>query len=130
MARRPDTMATATRRWNTGKAAHLCCTFAFFCVAPNTLAQYRFDSYTTDNGLPQNSIWAMCQTRDGYIWLATGEGLLRFDGVRFQVFNSTNTPARSGRLWRRTHDRALSAGPGDSLYGAEFHQAGRHAIRV
>jgi signal transduction histidine kinase/streptogramin lyase len=93
MARRPDTMATATRRWNTGKAAHLCCIFAFFCVAPNTLAQYRFDSYTTDNGLPQNSIWAMCQTRDGYIWLATGEGLLRFDGVRFQVFNSTNTPA-------------------------------------
>ena len=85
MARRPDTIATATRRWNVGKAAHLCCILAFFCVAPNTLAQYRFDSYTTDNGLPQNSIWAMCQTRDGYIWLVTGEGLLRFDGVRFHT---------------------------------------------
>jgi signal transduction histidine kinase/ligand-binding sensor domain-containing protein len=64
-----------------------------FCAVSSAPAQYHFDSYTTDSGLPQNSIWAMCQTRDGYIWLATGEGLLRFDGVRFEVFNSINTPA-------------------------------------
>jgi len=34
-------------------------------------AQYRFDSWTADNGLPQNSVQAIRQTRDGYLWLAT-----------------------------------------------------------
>lgn len=55
-------------------------------------AQYRFDSWTTDNGLPHNAVWALRQTRDGYLWLATGDGLVRFDGVRFRVFNKANTP--------------------------------------
>lgn len=54
---------------------------------------YRFDSWTTDNGLPQGSINSILQTRDGYIWLATFGGLARFDGLRFQVFNAaTDVP--------------------------------------
>jgi signal transduction histidine kinase/ligand-binding sensor domain-containing protein len=56
-------------------------------------AQYRFDHWTTDNGLPQNTVRAIVQTRDGYLWLTTFDGLARFDGVRFTVFDKSNTPA-------------------------------------
>lgn len=55
-------------------------------------AQYRFDHWTADNGLPQNSVRDIVQTRDGYLWLATFDGLVRFDGVRFTVFNKSNAP--------------------------------------
>jgi signal transduction histidine kinase/ligand-binding sensor domain-containing protein len=58
-------------------------------------AQYRFDSWTADNGLPQNSIHAIHQARDGYLWLATSDGLVRFDGARFTVFNKSNSPGIS-----------------------------------
>jgi signal transduction histidine kinase/ligand-binding sensor domain-containing protein len=54
-------------------------------------AQYRFDSWDTEDGLPQNTIYAMTQTRDGYLWLTTYDGLVRFDGVRFTVFDKGNT---------------------------------------
>lgn len=62
-----------------------------FCAAP-AIAQYRFVSFTTENGLPNNWIQAIHQTRDGYIWLTTRGGATRFDGVHFRVFNKVNTP--------------------------------------
>ena len=40
-------------------------------------AQYRFDHWTADNGLPQNSVRDIVQTRDGYLWLTTFDGLVR-----------------------------------------------------
>ena len=55
-------------------------------------AQYRLDAFTADNGLPQNVIRGIHQTSDGYIWIATFDGLARFDGVHFTVFNKSNTP--------------------------------------
>src|SRR4249919_3645699 len=55
-------------------------------------AQYRFDHWTTDNGLPQNSVHGYLQTTDGYLWLTTFDGLVRFDGVRFTLFNKSNSP--------------------------------------
>jgi signal transduction histidine kinase/ligand-binding sensor domain-containing protein len=74
--------------------------------AIETPAQYRFDSWTTDNGLPQASVNAILQTSDGFIWLATFGGLVRFDGLRFQVFNTGNTTGlRSGRFMRLFEDR-------------------------
>src|SRR5688572_25913094 len=56
------------------------------------LTQYGLDTYRTTQGLPQNSVLALAQTRDGYLWLATYEGLVRFDGVLFTVFDKQNTP--------------------------------------
>jgi ligand-binding sensor domain-containing protein/signal transduction histidine kinase len=56
------------------------------------VSQYLHDVWTTLNGLPQNSVQALVQTSDGYIWLGTQEGLVRFDGVRFTVFDKRNTP--------------------------------------
>ena len=62
---------------------------------PSATAQYRFDSWTTNNGLPQNSISSIIQTRDGYLWMTTFDGLVRFDGVQFKVFNKSNTKGLS-----------------------------------
>src|ERR1044072_4659504 len=75
------------------------------------VAQYGFDHWTADNGLPQNSVRDIVQTGDGYLWFTTFDGLVRFDGVRFTVFNKSNSPGlpsnrfvgvfedRSGDLW-------------------------------
>ena len=56
-------------------------------------------SWTTENGLPQNSISAIVQTHDGYLWLGTFGGLVRFDGVKFTTFDTDNTPQlKSNRI--------------------------------
>lgn len=63
-------------------------------------AQYRFDSWTTDNGLPQNGVRAITQTPDGYLWLTTLDGLVRFDGLKFTVFDKSNSKGIiSNRFW-------------------------------
>jgi ligand-binding sensor domain-containing protein/signal transduction histidine kinase/ActR/RegA family two-component response regulator len=54
------------------------------------------DVWQTEQGLPQNSVSAICQTRNGYLWLGTYSGLVRFDGVRFTVFEPGNTPGLVG----------------------------------
>jgi len=55
--------------------------------------------WTTEEGLPQNSVNAIVQTRDGYLWLGTFGGLTRFDGVKFTIFNTGNTPGlKSNRI--------------------------------
>jgi signal transduction histidine kinase/ligand-binding sensor domain-containing protein/CheY-like chemotaxis protein len=56
------------------------------------ISQYVHDQWGNDDGLPQNMVETMIQTRDGYLWLGTQEGLVRFDGYRFTVFDSRNTP--------------------------------------
>lgn len=73
-----------------------CCWWQVLPVA----GQYRFVSWTIDEGLPQHSINAIVQTRDGYLWLATMDGLVRYDGVRFTVFDRTTTPALRGNRFR------------------------------
>jgi ligand-binding sensor domain-containing protein/signal transduction histidine kinase len=54
--------------------------------------RYFVRSWKTDSGLPGNVVTAIVQTRDGYLWIGTYGGLARFDGVRFTVFNTANTP--------------------------------------
>jgi signal transduction histidine kinase/ligand-binding sensor domain-containing protein len=56
------------------------------------ITQYTHEVWQSDNGLPQNSVEAIRQTADGFLWLATQEGLVRFDGVQFTVFDKNNTP--------------------------------------
>ena len=83
-------------------------------------AQYRVDSWTTEQGLPQNSVHAIVQTKDGYLWLGTFGGLVRFDGLAFTViaggadsrFLSNRIRSihegRSGALWVGTERGGLS----------------------
>src|SRR5215472_9803238 len=54
--------------------------------------EWLIKSWQTDDGLPENSATAMVQTPDGYLWFGTFNGLVRFDGVKFTVFNPQNTP--------------------------------------
>jgi len=53
--------------------------------------QYQIDHWTTGNGLPIGGVTGICQSQEGYLWLSTFDGLARFDGVRFTVFDRSNT---------------------------------------
>ncbi len=90
---------------------------------PSTRAsepQFVCRSWTSEDGLPQNSVNALLQTRDGYLWVGTFGGLARFDGLKFTVFNVGNTEGlasnriltlledRSGVLWIATEDGGVS----------------------
>ncbi|MCX6553500.1 MAG: ATP-binding protein [Candidatus Aminicenantes bacterium] len=58
-----------------------------------SITQYVHDVWKTEQGLPQNSIEAIIQSRQGYLWLGTQEGIVRFDGVRFDVFDKNRISA-------------------------------------
>jgi signal transduction histidine kinase/ligand-binding sensor domain-containing protein/CheY-like chemotaxis protein len=57
------------------------------------ISQYVHNVWRTEEGLPQNSVQAILQTKDGYLWLGTQEGLVRFNGTQFISFNKTNVDA-------------------------------------
>ncbi len=79
--------------------------FAFFSVVLLTLNfsvgavepsrdidEFAIDVWTTNEGLPHNQVQAMAQTPDGYIWFGTWQGLVRFNSIKFKMFNRENTP--------------------------------------
>src|SRR5215472_7261764 len=71
---------------------------------PFTVAQWRSDSISPQNAVI-TAVIAITQTRDGYLWLGTPDGLLRFDGVRFTTFNEGNTAGlRSGSVVKLFED--------------------------
>jgi ligand-binding sensor domain-containing protein/signal transduction histidine kinase len=88
------------------------------------LRQYGQQLWQTDNGLPQNTVHAIRQTRDGYLWLATDGGLVRFDGIDFTLFDRHSTPqlrsnligalteTADGTLWAATADGLLRRSQG------------------
>jgi PAS domain S-box-containing protein len=57
------------------------------------LTQYAFEQWDDRDGLPQNSVQAMTQSKDGYLWFGTQSGVARFDGVRFDVLDGADSPA-------------------------------------
>jgi ligand-binding sensor domain-containing protein/signal transduction histidine kinase len=81
-----------------------------------SLRHYGYQAWQTDEGLPQNTVHAVLQTRDGFLWFATEAGLVRFDGAQFAVFDKSNVPQftsgvinslledKNGRLWISTAD--------------------------
>jgi len=85
--------------------------FIFAASAIAGSAQYGYQVWTVDNGLPQNGVRGITQTQDGYLWIATMGGLVRFDGLRFTIFNKSNSlgitssrftgleQAKNGDLW-------------------------------
>src|SRR4029079_4884578 len=96
--------------------------YALLWCGPSSTAkaQYRFDVLNTDTGLPQNSVYSILQTRDGYLWFTPLDGLVRYDGASFFVFNKANSPGinsnrftrlfedRDGALWVCTEDGGLT----------------------
>lgn len=67
---------------------------------------FTIDRWGPEEKFPGSSVIAMVQTRDGYLWLGTLYGLVRFDGMNFKVFDESNTPELgSGRIVSLFEDR-------------------------
>jgi ligand-binding sensor domain-containing protein len=49
----------------------------------NVLTDYTITSWSQREGLPAGNVWALAQDHDGYLWVGSDGGLMRFDGVRF-----------------------------------------------
>ena len=69
-----------------------------------SLNEFGHQAWLTENGLPQNTVQAIVQTQDGYLWIGTQEGLARFDGLNFTVFDKENTPAFKSNDIRALHE--------------------------
>jgi signal transduction histidine kinase/ligand-binding sensor domain-containing protein/CheY-like chemotaxis protein len=95
---------------------------------PHSLSELHQEVWRTEQGLPQNTVPAIVQSRDGYLWAGTELGLERFDGSHFTVFDKSNTPelrsnviyallaASNGDLWIGTIGGGLTR-----LRNGEFH---------
>lgn len=99
----------------TGKAIHVLFCLLLLCVfitgKESPKNNYKIDVWKTESGLPSATIYAIAQTQDGYLWIGTQGGLVRFDGVNFETFDRHNTPElkrddifklfidREGSLW-------------------------------
>jgi signal transduction histidine kinase/ligand-binding sensor domain-containing protein len=88
------------------------------CVPAPAQTQYGYEVWTVDNGMPENEIRGITQTPDGYLWIATFNGLVRFDGVHLTPFNratpgllsnqfGTMLQGRNGDLWLQSVDRGV-----------------------
>jgi signal transduction histidine kinase/ligand-binding sensor domain-containing protein len=82
-----------------------------------SLTQYTRTTWTQEHGLPQDTIRAITQTLDGYLWVGTDEGLARFDGYEFAVFNKAkgNLPSNSITALAAAEDGALWIGTSEGL---------------
>ncbi|AHM58585.1 hybrid sensor [Flammeovirgaceae bacterium 311] len=79
------------------------------------LSQFTLDKWQMEDGLPSNAIMAQLKARNGYFWLATYDGLSRFDGYRFKNYNQRTHPQiptnsffdlledKAGNLWIATN---------------------------
>ena len=89
----------------------VCHSVSAFAIDPHrTLSQYIHNSWGTEKGFPGGSVTSIAQTPDGYLWIGTDRGIIRFDGINFQTFEagsaaSTIGPVRkllvdgNGTLW-------------------------------
>ena len=84
-------------------------------ISERLFHQYAHSKWQNDSGLPQNSVLAIAQTADGFLRCGTEEGLVRFDGLTFKVFDKRNTPElRSNEITAllADHQGRLSSVPG------------------
>ena len=71
-----------------------------------SLNQYVHNKWGIEDGLPQISVVDIVQTKDGYIWFATEEGLVKFDGVKFKVYDSSNvSEIKNNMIWDLNEDK-------------------------
>jgi len=105
--------------------------------APN----YFTRTWQVEQGLPQNKVTAVVQTRDGYLWVGTYSGLARFDGMRFTVFDEKNTPgilssrvtalfeSDDGTLWIGHENGAVTKFK-DGKFRAQENQAAWGGVKI
>ena len=108
-----------------------------FLLAPSTstfaldpdrdLSQYTCRNWSRQNGLPGNGVNAIAQTTDGYLWLGTSGGLVRFDGIDFELLSSKlRTPtvmalaaSKRGGLWLGLRDGGFAFCDGRNVSSLE-----------
>src|SRR5580658_6212351 len=79
-------------------------------IDPNrTVSQYVVQQWGVENGFPRGPVYAIDQTTDGYLWIGTEAGLVRFDGLSFRLIQS----ARPTQL-EQSLGQALGVTAGDS----------------
>ncbi|MGD0744747.1 MAG: two-component regulator propeller domain-containing protein, partial [Verrucomicrobiota bacterium] len=89
-------------------------------------SHFTVDSWSTREGLPQSSVISVIQTRDGYLWLGTLNGLVRFDGSHFKVFDEENTPGlKSDRIVFLFEDTRTNLWVGTDAGGVALVKDGR-----
>jgi ligand-binding sensor domain-containing protein/signal transduction histidine kinase len=103
--------------------------------------EYRLRRWTSEDGLPQNTIRGLLQTQDGYLWIATHAGLARFDGLHFKLFNKATRPEMEnddcaalaetpdGTLWIGTENGLLSWANGRLTRIPGYDKPGSRSIR-
>ncbi|MDX9812689.1 MAG: two-component regulator propeller domain-containing protein, partial [Bacteroidales bacterium] len=97
----------------------LVCTIACIFLFPALLngQGYRFRNYNTSDGLPSTVIYSMIQDDQGYMWIGTGAGLVKFDGFVFSKipfpdadenrYITCSTKDKNGRLWFGSNDGSV-----------------------
>jgi ligand-binding sensor domain-containing protein/signal transduction histidine kinase len=108
---RVDTVAIMIRgawRWGGVCIWLLVWTHAAMALDPQrSLEHFGHQAWRTDSGLPQNTVHSILQTRDGYLWLGTDGGLVRFDGIDFVTFDAENTsPFKSDTVYDLLQDES------------------------
>jgi len=89
-------------------------------------AEYAIETWRTDNDLPQNTVTAVLQTRRGYIWAGTYNGIAQFDGLRFNVFDSHNSKDMANSRVTSLHEDSR----GDIWIGHDKGEVTRHSDGV
>lgn len=115
---RPQRVRRELSRGWTWALALVClfaCASAWALDPDKRFEQYVANRWSIQDGLPQISVLAIAQDRDGYVWVGTQDGLARFDGVHFTTFTPEIEPQlpgiwirsllsdREGRLWIGTY---------------------------
>jgi ligand-binding sensor domain-containing protein/signal transduction histidine kinase len=117
--------ATRHRAFGVLQLGNRCIVWLLVCAAcaaacGDSLAGYTRRVWHASDGLPEQTVQAFAQTPDGYLWIGTTGGLVRFDGAQFTVFDRQNTPAlrensvfclmvsRNGALWIGTEGGGLA----------------------
>lgn len=100
-------------------------TFSFALDPKKHISQYIIDQWTTRQGLPTNTLNYVYQTKDGFIWGSTYNGLIRFDGVEFKIFDKTNLEQLSNSsisaLYQTSDDSLWVATHGSGLFAQKNH---------
>ncbi|MEM7081893.1 MAG: diguanylate cyclase [Pseudomonadota bacterium] len=78
-------------------------------------SQFIHSSWSRADGLPAESVWDVFEDQDGYLWIGTEGGLVRFDGIKFKVFNS-NTHA----AFRADDVRSVAQGPSGEIWASTY----------
>lgn len=104
------------------------------------ITQYTIDIWTNEDGLVSNTLNNVAQSRDGYIWVSSYNGIARFDGIRFQTFAKSNTTALesnsaeefidagSDGFWIVFHEQGIISYQNNQLKAFESQGADMHQI--